>query len=493
MIDGQVGNRFRRDPLVAHLNRCEGKSLGELDVAHVFAKTVNRPKVTGIAGDVIEQSVLFLRQNPRQEPDIEVDHVRYEVKTTGVRKSRDGNGYEAKEPVSITAVSPEKIVGEDYGNSSFWHKVAHMLFFYYCYNSRRTVTASEYANFPLLCYQFHEYDDFTEEERRTLERDWTKIRNFISCLQQLSDGRAPEYPRLSHDLRQSLLLLDTAPKWPHRPRFRFKRTFVNGIFARHVEGRRNRLPEKLPEEYVELRDIEGKCRELTARFRGWTVGRLCAEFGIERAKALKSIAEPVIVKMFGGHRKKMRDIDLFSKIGLLGKSVVLTRRGTRTEDCKFFTIDFDEFLDAGREFEESQFYEFFATCRILFAMFEELDAAAPLTMNRFVGFKMVTFDDGFIQREVKPVWERIRHLVQTRTLRDCPALDRRGRPIRNANGELRSAPNFPKSRDGVVFVRGTSSDSSAKPEVVNGIRMYYQQVWIKGSFIARLVEDAFLL
>lgn len=48
----------------------------------------------------------------------------------------------------------------------------------------------------------------------------------------------------------------------------------------------------------------------------------------------------------------------------------------------------------------------------------------------------------------------------------------------------RSAPNFPKSREGIVFVRGKGSDSTNKPEMVNGISMYRQWVWVKGSYIA---------
>ena len=36
------------------------------------------------------------------------------------------------------------------------------------------------------------------------------------------------------------------------------------------------------------------------------------------------------------------------------------------------------------------------------------------------------------------------------------------------------------SRVGVRFVRGTGSDASEKPVEVNGVRMYRQNVWIKG-------------
>ncbi len=42
-----------------------------------------------------------------------------------------------------------------------------------------------------------------------------------------------------------------------------------------------------------------------------------------------------------------------------------------------------------------------------------------------------------------------------------------------------------------MFVRGTGVDSSDKRECVNGIKMYYQQVWLKGSYLAELVNQPF--
>jgi hypothetical protein len=93
--------------------------------------------------------------------------------------------------------------------------------------------------------------------------------------------------------------------------------------------------------------------QLRNLYRGKTVEWLCQHFALNVASDLKAIAEPVIVRMFGGTKKKMRDIELFAKIGLLGKSIVLTRQGARTEDTKFFTIDFDEFNDELNNFSYS--------------------------------------------------------------------------------------------------------------------------------------------
>lgn len=54
--------------------------------------------------------------------------------------------------------------------------------------------------------------------------------------------------------------------------------------------------------------------------------------------------------------------------------------------------------------------------------------------------------------------------------------------------------NLPlKSRDGVLFVRGTGTDASDKPVTVNGIHMYRQNVWIKGrELVERLSATQYL-
>lgn len=100
------------------------------------------------------------------------------------------------------------------------------------------------------------------------------------------------------------------------------------------------------------------------------------------------------------------------------------------------------------------------------------------------------FDEAFIEEEVHPVWRRLRQLVRGGQLRDVIELDREGNPRTNKKtGTKRSAPNFPKSRDGIVFVRGTGRDARDKTETVNGIRMYRQNLWIRGTYLAERVSQ----
>lgn len=112
---------FHKSELISILNSVVGKTLGEVDVKHVFDKTKTNPKVTGIAGDVVEQSVLGYPPDQKQRPDLDIDGVLTELKTTGMRRKKVSNRwvFEAKEPASITAVSIPTIAKENFADSNF--------------------------------------------------------------------------------------------------------------------------------------------------------------------------------------------------------------------------------------------------------------------------------------------------------------------------------------------------------------------------------------
>ncbi|MBQ9058476.1 MAG: hypothetical protein IJ125_04780 [Atopobiaceae bacterium] len=480
---GQTQYQFVRLDLEEKLESVRGKTLGEADTANVFAITKTNPKVTGIAGDVIEQSVLGYPPDSFQRPDILVDGVPTEVKTTGLRPSKRGQGLEAKEPMSVTAVSLDSIAGEEFYNSNFWHKIEHMLIVYYLYDSDTTVTAAEYAAFPIKGYQFHEFD---AEELETLQSDWQLVHDFVKRIQdehQDEESRRELYPLLSSALRKDLMLIDTAPKYPHPPRFRLKRSTVTAIARKNF----GESMEQLPSNYTSYAAIDLKLHSVSQQYADKTIGEICSEFGIDSES--KNVAEQMVVSVFGASGKMSR-IELFSKIGLSAKSIVLTKEGKRTEDMKLFTIDFEEFNSANEiAFEESLFYEFFANNQLLCVVFEEPDTNSPLSKNVLKGFKRLSFDDEFIETEVKRVWSEIKHLIANNELKFEPTIDKKtGLPRVNKTGVIQGAPNFPKAKGGLVFVRGTSSDSTHKPELVNGIPMYKQQVWVKGTYIAKRLD-----
>ena len=487
-----AGYKYTREELVKLLKPTVGKTLGEVDVNRIFDKTITHPKITGIAGLVIECSVLGHKADNKQEADLIVNGIPTELKTTGLKHTKKGSEFplEAKEPMSITAVSPDKIIYEEFYTSKFWEKAENTLFVYYLYDSLKTVTASEYADFPIVGFHFHKFD---KHDTEVLENDWSVVRDFILHLK--SSEKTPEdYYHLISKLRTKMMYMDTAPKYPNPPRFRFKRSFVSTIVQNYLYSAR--LEELATEkDFTNYIELDSLLSEITAKYFNWTLEEIAnnIQFTLPRdkkGKVSKQIIEQLLVRLFGASSKKIRQIDTFAKIGILPKSIIQTSKGGRTEDMKFDTVDFKEWCNPEIEFEDSVVYEFFANQTILFTIFQEDDKDTPLDKVRFKGFKRYQFDDEFIKEKVRPTWERVRYLVNSGEFKVSLRRNKKGELIITPKTKLPSEEtNLPKSKDYDVFLRGTGSDASTKSYELSGYRMYSQQFWLKGSTVIKLLEN----
>ena len=481
--------KFSMEEIVAILEAAIGKTLGEVDVNHVFDKTIAHPKITGIAGDVVEQSVLGFGPDNLSEPDIEVDGVLVELKTTGIRKPEpDAKVFEAKEPVSVTAVSPNNIITETFYESKFWHKIRKLLFVYYEYASYVTVTAREYMDFFLRGYDFYEFNKY---DRRILKSDWEMVKDFIVMLREQPGFDEIEYQRLSSELNDKLMYIDTAPKWPHPPRFRLKKTLVTQIVQEHF----NKHPLKEVEDIYGYATLDSKCRSVETQYVGKTVEELANLFNLtikydKNGDVIKSITERIAVKMLGGDASRINNLDIFKKAGVIGKTIVYTNSGGRTEDMKLFTIDFDNWLNEDIGFDDSQIHDYFANHQFLCIQYKET-VEGDILKSQFVGFKRISFSQDFINTYAKWIWEQVRTTILSGNLKETIVLDKNGNPQYNKKtGTIKTSINFPKSRDDMkLFVRGTGDDSTKKPFSLCGIDMYFQQVWIKGLEIVNLLKE----
>lgn len=511
---------YEKDDLIQRFDSVLNKTLGEIDnigmFEHIHAEGFSLQK--GVAGAIIEQCVLGYDPDTRQEADLVVidndERVDTELKVTGMRTSDDGGRhFVAKEPMSITAVGIYDLADQTFYDSHFWNKLEHMLIVYYHYLSDSAVSPYEYKDFPVKGYEFHEFDRMDEE---TLRHDWFYVRNLMADIVRKYPGPKnkewkarvkEEYLDRHSALRRFLSYIDLAPKFP--PRFRLKKPTVNTIIAKHFGYEL----EQLPGRYATISDIDKKCRELEKKYKDMTIGELADLFHVPKTtadgKENKSIAEQITVKMFGGTSNKMNRIELFERFGLIGKSIAITPSGGRTEDMKLFHIDFDEMIqeefveDDGTlrpfTFEDSELYAYFADHEFLCIIYVEpekehnIDPTTgkkeaikhPLVANRFAGFHRLVFSDEFIDDIVRTVWDDTRKKIKEHTLVDVIKHRKDGSLIINKSGTISSAPNFIKSAQNDVFIRGGGKDASVKTECVNGINMLPQFIWIKGSAVCK--------
>ena len=476
---------FTREQVDSLLASIIGKTLLEVDAARLFAHHEGRDKVKGIAGDIIEESVLGCKKDSRQEPDILVDGVLTELKTTGMIKPKKANSpfvYECKEPVSITAVSIPVIVTEEFETSNFWHKLAHMLWVYYWYNSPMTVKLEEYKGFPILGFQFYE---FSEEDRLMLKQDWLLVRDFLIVIHRdysTSVAREAQYPRLSHELRSQLMLIDTAPKYPNSPRFRLKRAYATVIADKYFS---KKSFERLSESINQYAMIDSKCQLMTQKYKGKTFGQIAKMLNVDINLGVKNFAECAVVKMFGGHCSKLNDIEDFAKIGVIAKSVPLKEDGKGKEDMKLFLPNLVDWTKE-TDFEESAIYDYFAGHHFLFIIYRHVGNGVV-----FEGFKRIFFDEKFIMENVKKTWDDVRNLIINRKLKIVRKVDKDGNFVVNNSGTYRESPNFPKLSTHKVFIRGGATKSSDKCKTleINGLKMLPQYVWLNRHTVNELIKE----
>lgn len=517
---------YEKENLIQKFDSILDKTFEEIDNIGMFEyiRTEGFKLQKGIAGAIVEQCVLGYEPDTKQEADLVVidNDVRIdtELKVTGMRISdKGGKHFVAKEPMSITAVGVYDLAEQTFDNSHFWNKLEHMLIVYYHYLSDSVVTPYEYKDFPVKGYEFHEFD---ADDIETLCKDWHYVHDLVESIVNNHPGLKnaewkkavkKEYIDRHGTLRRFLSYIDLAPKFP--PRFRLKKPTVNTIIAKHFGYEL----EQLPGRYTTVSDVDKKCKELENQYGNMTIGEIADAFGVSRLSASgtenKGIAEQIIVKMFGGKSNKINKIELFERFGLIAKSIAVTSSGCRTEDMKLFHIDFEEMLqetyidEEGRTrpftFEDSELYSYFADHEFLCIIYKEPEKKYssnektgkrekikyPLTMNTFVGFQRLVFSDEFIDTTVRKVWEDTRSKIKSNSLVDVVKKTKDGKPVFIGSGEISSAPNFIKSSQNDVFIRGGGINSSLvhKTECVNGIRMLPQFIWIKGKAVC---EQLFL-
>ena len=505
------------------LEGIKGKTLGEVDKSHQFARTEKSEKITGIAGDVIEQSVFGYERDSKQECDIEIDGVLTELKTTGVRvpksdlakvKGKVGDAYNvylgAKEGISITGVTFDPTIQTDFSTSHFWEKSEHLLIVFYEYKSYEAVAASAYADFQIVDYC---YNKFSDEERAKLCNDWEIVRDYLQNVYdeyKNADERNQQLVGFTHVLRPNLLLIELVPAFKkkstgtyQKPRYRLKQTFVDYIVRGHFDKSRANTEISLKESFSSFAQLDARCHAISANYKGKTFAQLKEDLGVETEISNKSFGAQCVLKMFGAECKRLNQISDFTKAGIIAKTITITPTGGRTEDMKLRHIDFEEWADKDLDFQDSDVYSYFCEHSFLCPVFcergdlssrkkseseEVFDARIERESAKttFEGFKRFAFDDEFIENEVKRTWDDSRNLIHQKTLKWEYLYDKNGQKRMNNSGSYMGSPNFPKSADHKVFFRGGADDSrdEAKTEEVNGIKMLPQFFWLKGSYIA---------
>lgn len=262
-----------------------------------------------------------------------------------------------------------------------------------------------------------------------------------------------------------------------------KKTFIDYIVQGHFANSREEV--SLKDSFSSFAELDAKCHTLTQKFKGKTLPELKELLDVTTSIATKDFVAKCIIKMFDAECKRLNQILDFTKVGIIAKTITITPTGGRTEDMKLASVDFEEWSDRDIDFEESELYSYFNEHSFLCPIFMEMDENDP-SKTIFEGFKRFSFDDEFINSEVRRTWENTRYLIHQNKLEWVYVINKKtGERIKNKSGSYKGAPNLPKSAEYTVFLRGGAdvSTEESRSEIVNNIKMLPQFFWLKGSFI----------
>ena len=193
--------------------------------------------------------------------------------------------------------------------------------------------------------------------------------------------------------------------------------------------------------------------------------------------------------MFGGKSTKMSKVRQFEEYSIVGKSIAISSQGKKTEDTKFYTVDFDELLDPEIQFVDSEIFEYFTNRMFLFMVLQEQNEEGKFKENRFLGFKRLWMDQNFIYCDVQNFWLELRATAFSGQLKTTYVFKKDGTPRLNPNGLQMRSTNFPKSKTNKVFLRGTGATSEDIVQIMPNVETYKNtQVWIKGDYLVQELE-----
>lgn len=490
------------------LDEAKGCTLGDIDKKNkkLFdAPTAKTNK--GIAGDVIEISLLGFEKNSDQLPDMILDGVETELKTTGIIIKKDGRKKNApmivvpKEPISVTSTGVSKknpfeiLEISDFNKSHIWAKSEHIVFAYYFYDKTKKTSKkfdmTQYANFIFQDYQYY---DMNEAEKEMIKNDWKVVYDFVKNVKDNNLDYKKEYLKIGK-LRNNMLCMDTAPSWKKgTPRFRFNKEFSKSIVQQKFSA-----PEKVVKasrEFYSMESLNKILIDFTNKYKNKSVQYILDDLDIIMDKVDKKIIERILAKAFGADSNKLRKLNTFQKTNIIPKTVILKSSGKPTEDMKLDKISFnDEFGNDKYVFEDSELFSSIIDYRFLIPVFkeprkQEQGKKIPLAEDIFIGFKIVYFDTDEIISTAEKVWNIVQDLVVNKKLKIEKIWKKDGSPYLNKNGIQLESPNFPKSKDFDVFLRGTGSNSKHKTLVVNNLKMYQQNFWLKRTKVIEILNEA---
>lgn len=336
-------NIYSAKSIINFAKKLKGQTLREACGAEIEKHDY---KGKGNFGQVLEKFYFGYEPNSDAEPDFKEAGI--ELKSSPLKTLRNGE-FRSKERLVLNIINYLEVHEEDFENSSFWKKNAHLLLVFYLHDK----------DLDLLDYLIKLVDgwQYPNEDLKIIKHDWETIN------QKIKDGKAHELSEGDTFYLGACTKGSTALKsYRDQPfndekakqrAYSLKQGYVNHIIA-NIAKEETAVYGKIIEQ-PEILDLAQSIEEVVISkfqpFYGKSAEQIEQELGLELNQKAKSYFANLTNAILG--LELGQKIEEFEKADIQVKTIRLKENHLPKEDISFPTFEYQELIET--DWEDSDF------------------------------------------------------------------------------------------------------------------------------------------
>lgn len=460
----EIKEEYENSKIKIYINKYEND--GNMFIEEETTPYISNSKAKGELGSLLEQCYFGYAPNGKQEADFSKTGI--ELKQTCIDKRKDGS-YTAGERLSITNISYNDPVEDDFYKSHVWDKTKLILLIHYLRD----------RNIPRDDYKILFANLFTppKQDLKIIIDDYNKINAKIKAglAHEISEG---DTMYLGASTKGATAASSMKPQYygdhtlAKKRNFCFKRQYMDYVLNNYIL--KNQVPyESILKEDIQNVTFEEHITALINKHIGKTDKELCLEFD-RKYNNNKAQWVDLAYRMLG---IKGNHADEFVKAGISVRTIRIEENDYIRESISFKPFLFKEFVE--EQWEESFIYNYFNETKFFFVIFKKDNDTYKLLGSQF--WNMPYYDLNVV---VKSGWNDIQNCVK--------------KGVEFTFEKLYIANSLPKKSDNaIIHIRPHAKKAAYKlhngyergnierdaNELPNGEWMTTQSFWINNTYI----------
>lgn len=454
------GRHYTEEEIKVIAQSAIGKTFKDIIDSEII--TVDKDKIQkGSFGNIIEEALFGIEKNTESEPDF-ID-AGIELKVTPYRKNRD-NSLSAKERLVLNQIDYDTEFANEFKFSHFWFKNNKLEILWYLYDDNKQRLDYIITHEILLNLEL-------SEDLKQIEKDYYYIINKIKQgkAHELSEADTMYLGACTKGSNSSDLRKQPFSNIPAMRRaFCFKNSYMTQLVRKYI-GDYSQVVHLITNNMDFNEFVNSKINQ----YIGKTQKDLIRMFNIE--STAKNINSIIISKMFGIDGN-LRDTDEFLKANIIPRTLRVEANGRIKESMPFPCFEYNVIVK--EKWETCELKETLETTKFLFFIFKSVGED-----YMFNGIKLWNMPEEILENNVKDVWIRTKHIIQS------------------GNIVMRILPNkritnFPGiSEDEICHVRPHAKNANdtyelPTPDVLTGLTRYTKHCfWINNKYLETIIEE----